>query len=216
MTWAAADQLLSNGLQALAISESAAPPLQQFLRLLQKWNSAYNLTSVEEPEQMVTHHLFDALVVQSFLKGPNIVDVGTGAGIPGIPLAIICPDFRFTLLDSNSKKTRFIQQAIIELRLTNVVAEHNRAERFQPARRFDTVLSRAFTSLAQMLEMTQHLCAPDGVFVAMKGRYPGDELKDVHPPFGVERVASIQVPFLEAERHVVLLKHLSPPPDAEG
>jgi 16S rRNA (guanine527-N7)-methyltransferase len=216
VTWAAAEQLLVSGLGALGMPGSASAPLLRFLQLLDKWNAAYNLTSVDTPERMVTHHLFDALAVRPFLHGPRIVDVGTGAGIPGIPLAIICPEFEFVLLDSNAKKTRFIQQAVIELRLKNAVPVHNRAERYQPKAGFDTVLSRAFTSLAQMLEMTQHLCAPDGRFVAMKGRHPGDELKGVRPPFGVERVAAIQVPYLEAERHVVLLKHLSPPPAAEG
>jgi 16S rRNA (guanine527-N7)-methyltransferase len=214
--WTSTAALLQAGLVDLGLNAQTGAPLLQFLRLLQKWNAAYNLTAVEEPEQMVTHHLFDALATRPFLRGPRIVDVGTGAGIPGIPLAIVCPEFEFVLLDSNSKKTRFIKQAIIELRLHNAIAVHNRAEQYRPEKSFDTVLSRAFTSLAQMLQMTQHLCAPDGIFVAMKGRYPRDELRGVQAPFAVERVAPVQVPHLEAERHVVLLKHLSPPPAGEG
>ncbi len=216
MSWAAAEQRLVSGLSALNVPDSAAAPLLQFLRLLEKWNAAYNLTAVREPEKMVTHHILDALAVRPFLKPRRIIDVGTGAGIPGIPLAIICPAFEFVLLDSNSKKTRFVTQAVLELRLANVTAVHGRAEQYRPEQRFDSVVSRAFTSLAQMLQMTQHLCAPEGIFIAMKGQRPDDELQGVQAPFAVEQVARLQVPHLDAERHAVLLKHLSPLPPGAG
>lgn len=216
MSWAAAEQRLVSGLSVLGIPGAVHAPLLQFLHLLEKWNAAFNLTAVREPEKMVTHHILDALAVRPFLKPSRIVDVGTGAGIPGIPLAIICPELEFVLVDSNSKKTRFINQAVLELRLANVTAVHSRAEQYRPEQRFDSVVSRAFTSLAQMLRMTQHLCAPDGIFVAMKGQRPDDELQGVQAPFAVERVARLQVPHLEAERHVVSIKFLSPLPPGEG
>jgi 16S rRNA (guanine527-N7)-methyltransferase len=126
--------------------------------------------------------------------------------VPGIPLAIARPQCEFVLLDSNAKKTRFVTQATTELGLANVAVERARSEDYRPTRPFDTVISRAFTSLAQMLDMTQHLCAPDGVFLAMKGTYPTDELRDVKAPFRVEGVERVVVPGLHAERHVVLIK----------
>ncbi|MBI3775814.1 MAG: 16S rRNA (guanine(527)-N(7))-methyltransferase RsmG [Gammaproteobacteria bacterium] len=205
MTWPAAERLLVAGLAKLGQPVSLRDPLLAFLHLLEKWNAAYNLTAVREPERMVTHHVLDSLAVIPYLRGPRIVDVGAGAGIPGIPLALACPEFKFVLLDSNAKKTRFITQAINELGLTNVSVERTRAEGFHPAQSFDTVISRAFASLAEMLDMTQHLGAPDGVFVAMKGNYPQNELDAMPPQFRVDRVELVQVPGLDAQRHVVCL-----------
>ena len=205
LTWPAAERLLGAGLAKLGQPARLSEPLLAFLHLLEKWNAAYNLTAVREPEKMVTHHILDSLVVMPYLRGLRIVDVGAGAGIPGIPLALACPDFEFVLLDSNAKKTRFITQAINELGLTNVAVERARAEDYRPARRFDTVITRAFASLAEMLDMTQHLGAPDGVFVAMKGNYPQDELLAVSQKFSVDRVEAVQVPGLDAQRHVVCL-----------
>ncbi len=205
MTWHSAEALLTAGLAKLGQPAALRAPLLAFLHLLEKWNAAYNLTAVREPEKMVTHHVLDSLAVMSYLHGRRIVDVGSGAGIPGIPLALARPEVEFVLLDSNAKKTRFITQAIHELGLSNVVVERARAEAYRPARLFDTVISRAFASLAEMLDMTQHLGAPDGVFVAMKGNYPQDELAAVPPQFKVERVESLQVPGLDAQRHAVCL-----------
>ena len=211
MTWLAAEGLLESGLVKLDQSTQLRDTLLAFLHLLEKWNAAYNLTAVREPEKMVTHHLLDSLAVIPYLRGPRIVDVGAGAGIPGIPLALACPEFEFVLLDSNAKKTRFITQAIHELGLTNVTVERVRAEDYRPARLFDTVITRAFASLAEMLEMTQHLGAPDGVFVAMKGNCPQDELVAVPPRFKVNRVEPVQVPGLDAKRHVVCLTKVGGP-----
>ena len=205
MTWPTAEKLLITGLVTLGRPAHLRDPLLAFLHLLEKWSAAYNLTAVREPEKMVTHHALDSLAVVPYLRGPRVVDVGAGAGIPGIPLALACPEFEFVLLDSNAKKTRFITQAVNELGLTNVTVERTRAEDYLPARTFDTVISRAFASLAEMLDMTQHLGAPDGVFVAMKGIYPHDELLAVPPKFKADRVAAVQVPGLDAQRHVVCL-----------
>lgn len=203
MCWPAAEQLLVSGLRELHCDAGLRDPLFAFLRLLEKWNRAYNLTAVREPEAMVTHHVLDSLAVAPYLHGRRIADVGTGAGLPGIPLAIARPELGFVLLDSNSKKTRFVTQAINELQLANVVVERARAEDFRPSRPFDTIVSRAFTSLAEMLRMTQHLCAPDGVFLAMKGAYPADELRAMPGGFEVRRVERVTVPGLHAERHVI-------------
>lgn len=211
LTWSAAQRLLGASLVNLGQPARLSAPLLAFLHLLEKWNAAYNLTAVREPEKMVTHHVLDSLAVMPYLRGPRVVDVGAGAGIPGIPLALACPDFEFVLLDSNAKKTRFITQAINELGLTNVAVERARAEDYRPARLFDTVITRAFASLAEMLDMTQHLGAPDGVFVAMKGNYPQDELVAVPPRFKVNRVEPVQVPGLDAKRHVVCLTKVGGP-----
>lgn len=216
MSWAAAERLLSTGLAELGLPASLNEPLLDYLRLLDKWSGAYNLTAVREPAAMVTHHLLDSLAVRPWLKGPRVIDVGSGAGIPGIPLALACPELVFVLLDSNAKKTRFITQAMLELKLPNVSVARARSEDFQPAQRFDTVISRAFASLAQMVEMTQHLCAPDGLFVAMKGVHPREELSALPAQIKVEGVEPLNVPGLNAERHAVLLKFLSPLPPGEG
>ena len=205
LTWPTAERLLVAGLAKLGQPVPLRDPLLAFLHLLEKWNAAYNLTAVREPEKMITHHVLDSLAVMPYLRGPRVVDVGAGAGIPGIPLALACPEFEFVLLDSNAKKTRFITQAINELGLANVEVQRSRAEDYHPARPFDTVISRAFASLAEMLDMTQHLGAPDGVFVAMKGNYPQDELLAVPARFKVNRVEAVQVPGLDAKRHVVCL-----------
>lgn len=216
MSWPAAERLLCTGLAELGLPATLHAPLLAYLKLLDKWSGAYNLTAVREPAAMVTHHALDSLVVRPWLKGPRVIDVGSGAGIPGIPLALACPELQFVLLDSNAKKTRFITQAIHELKLPNVSVERARSEDYRPAQSFDTVISRAFASLAQMVEMTQHLCAPDGVFVAMKGIYPREELAALPAQFHVERVEPLNVPGLNAERHAVLLKFVSPLPPGEG
>lgn len=200
------DRPLEQGLQQLGTPLAAEQRrlLLAYLRLLEKWNSAYNLTAVRNPADMVTRHLLDSLAILPHLHGRRVLDIGTGAGLPGIPLAIARPALAFTLLDANAKKTRFVTQAVGELHLINVEVRQARAEQYHPAQNFDTLVSRAFASIADMLAAARHLCAPGGRFLAMKGTYPENELAAVPAGYSVE-VLALAVPGLSAERHVVIL-----------
>jgi 16S rRNA (guanine527-N7)-methyltransferase len=186
------------------------PELQQqllhYLDLMQRWNKIANLTAITEFEEMVWLHLLDSLSINSYLHGTHILDAGTGAGLPGIPLALLQPQKQFVLLDSNNKKTRFLTQVILELKLANVEAVHSRCEDFQPTRLFDSIVSRAFSSIAVMLEKTQHLLAANGQFLAMKGAYPDEELKNLPAGFDVIAVHKLTIKGLPAERHLVCIK----------
>lgn len=197
--------ILHGGLEELGFlfPDDVEHRLLDYIALLGKWNEAYNLTAVRDPLQMITHHILDSLAIRPFLKGPAIIDIGSGAGLPGIPLAIARPQYNFTLLDSNSKKTRFMIQAKGELALANVQVVHERVEKYNPAQKFDTLVTRAFASLAEMVAAAQHLLAPDGEFLAMKGAYPSDELEQVPEPFRVLEVIELQVPGLGERRHLV-------------
>lgn len=197
---------LAEGLAALplVLEARATQQLLAYLQLLDKWSVAFNLTAIRDPEQMVTRHLLDSLSILPWLQGPRVLDVGSGAGLPGIPLAVARPDLAFTLLDANAKKTRFITQAVGELGLKNVEVVQNRAENYRPSATFDTLVSRAFASIADMLAATRHLCAPHGRFLAMKGVYPEKELAAVPAEMAIETVA-LRVPGLAAERHLVIL-----------
>jgi 16S rRNA (guanine527-N7)-methyltransferase len=179
--------------------------LLAFVRLLVKWNAAYNLTAVRDPQEMIARHLLDSLVLLPYVQGPRVLDIGTGPGLPGIPLAIARPDCAFTLLDANAKKTRFVTQAVGELGLKNVAVVQTRVENYRPVEKFDTLVARAFSSIADMLENAQHLCAPGGRFLAMKGVYPEAELAAVPPAFAVSEVAVLKVPGLDAERHLAII-----------
>lgn len=201
------EQRLHQGLTAMGIDlpPGAEARLLEYLQLLEKWNRAYNLTAVRDPDQMIGRHLLDSLVVLPYLHGARVLDVGTGAGLPGIPLALARPALRFTLLDSNAKKTRFVTQAVHALGLGAVSVVHARAETFQPPERFDTVIARAFASIPDMLAATRHLCAPGGRWLAMKGVFPQEELAGI--PAGVHaEVKPLRVPGLEAARHVVIIE----------
>lgn len=201
-------QSIHNGLIDLNINRPAAiAPLAGYVALLARWNRVYNLTSVRQPEDMVFRHILDSVAVLPWLCGPRVLDVGSGAGLPGIPLAIVRPDCQFYLLDSNGKRTRFMQQAVTELGLTNVQVVQARVEAYRPAELFDSILSRAFATLADMLHGAGHLCAPGGRLLALKGVYPDDELAAVPADYAVIGVQRLAVPGLTAERHVV---HLAP------
>lgn len=189
----------------LGLPAEAESRLLQYLYLLEKWNRAYNLTAVRDPEQMVPRHLLDSLVVRPYIVGPRVLDVGTGAGLPGIPLALALPDLHFTLLDSNAKKTRFVTQAVHALGLANVTVVQTRTEKFQPAEKFDTLIARAYASIPDMLAATRHLCAPGGRWLAMKGVFPQEELAAIPAEFAAQ-ARPLRVPGLEAARHVVIIE----------
>lgn len=196
---------LRNGIAQLGISLSAdaQAKLLRFLELLQKWNKVYNLTAIRDPQQMVSHHLLDSLAVLPHLWPERWLDVGCGAGLPGLVLAISRPEWQFSLLDSNSKKTGFVQQAIIELGLHNVVVHCARVEEWQSAEKFDGIISRAFTELGGFLGCTRHLIAPHGRWAAMKGM-PEQELAGIPEECRVEQVIPLRVPGLNAARSLVI------------
>ncbi len=188
----------------LSLPADGIERLLDYLALLQKWNRAYNLTAVRDPAEMVTRHLLDSLAVAPFLEGERFADVGTGAGLPGIPLAIALPGAHFTLVDSNGKKIRFVTQAIAELGLDNVGALQQRVESWSPEP-FDGVLSRAFTSLAEMAERCDQLLATGGRFYALKGSYPVDELSALPKRYIVDACHALRVPGESGERHLLVL-----------
>jgi 16S rRNA (guanine527-N7)-methyltransferase len=199
---------LAAGIAALGLN--VTPDAQQrmldYLALVEKWNKAYNLTAVREPAKMLTHHLLDSLSVLPHLRGDRLLDVGSGAGLPGIPLALARPEWQLTLLDSSHKKTTFLRQAVIELGLTNVDVVCDRVETWQSPRSFDTVVSRAFSDLPEFLALAGKLCAKTGVVVAMKGVYPHEELAQLPKDFQLCNVVPLNVPGLGAERHAAVLQ----------
>lgn len=186
----------------LPLTSEISEQLLRFLSLLVKWNKAYNLTALDDPMEMVERHLLDSLSVLDYLHGNHILDMGTGPGLPGIPLALLCPQRRFVLLDSNGKKIRFVRQAMLELRLDNVQPVHARVEQYLPQRPFDTIIARAFTALPRMLELTARLRVPGGCLLAMKGVVPVVELEQLSTAMEV-RVIPLRLPFSQAERHLI-------------
>jgi 16S rRNA (guanine527-N7)-methyltransferase len=192
---------------SVAISEDQGAKLLHLLDELVKWNATYNLTAITKREEMITHHLLDSLSVNGDLRGEAIADVGTGAGFPGLPLAIVNPKRRFTLIDSNNKKVRFVAHAARTLGLTNVEAVHARAEAPRTGGKpFDTVVARAFAALPDLLESVEPLCGPATRVLAMKGKRPDDEIAAVPPHWRVIETRSLTVPRLNEERHVVILR----------
>lgn len=187
----------------IALDAEVQGKLLDYLALLYKWNKVYNLTAIRDPQQMVSNHLLDSLAVMPHLWAGRWLDVGCGAGLPGLVLAVAQPGWQFTLLDSNSKKTSFVQQAVIELGLRNVSVHCARVEEWQTVERFDGIISRAFSELGEFLRCTRHLVAPQGRWVAMKGA-PQQELAGVPDGCGVECVIPLQVPGLLAARSLVI------------
>jgi 16S rRNA (guanine527-N7)-methyltransferase len=196
--------LLADGLAQLGLEldENQQQQLLAYLALLHKWNQAYNLTAIRKPADMVRRHLLDSLSIHAYIKGPRIIDVGSGAGLPGIPLAMALPQLEFVLLDSNGKKTRFLQQVINELGLLNVSVVCQRAEQYQPEQLFQTVTCRAFSDLATIWRSTRHLLSPTGMILAMKGQVTNEELSDL--PQGIKvSVIPLLAPCLGASRQLV-------------
>lgn len=197
------NSLLEN--TALSVSDQQKTQLVNLVLLLDKWNKAYNLTSVRDPQEMLVKHILDSLVVSPYLQGQNFIDVGTGPGLPGLPLAIINPDKKFVLLDSLGKRISFIRNAVRELGLTNVAPVLSRVEDYQPEELFDGVLSRAFASLRDMTDWCEHLVAEKGLFYALKGQYHQEEVSQLAEHFVIKNVIQLTVPELSAERHLILL-----------
>ncbi|QZN95882.1 16S rRNA (guanine(527)-N(7))-methyltransferase RsmG [Symbiopectobacterium purcellii] len=191
----------------ILVSEQQKNSLIQYVEMLHKWNKAYNLTSVRDPQEMLVRHIMDSIVVEPHLQGDRFIDVGTGPGLPGIPLAIVRPSASFTLLDSLGKRVRFLRQVQHELKLDNVFPVQSRVEEFTAEPPFDGVISRAFASLLDMLAWCKHLPASaNGRFYALKGVVPEEELTALPASIVVERIVRLSVPGLDAERHLVILK----------
>jgi 16S rRNA (guanine527-N7)-methyltransferase len=209
MTAAAA---LEHGLRELALdlSQAQREQLLDYVALLEKWNRTYNLTAVREPLEMVSHHLLDSLAVLPHLPLPreraDLADVGSGAGLPGIPLAVACPQWRVTLVEASQKKVAFLRQACIALGLANVSVHSGRVEAWRPAALFTLVISRAFADLAKFIAACAHLVAPGGVLAAMKGAYPREELAKAPAGWHCASVVRLASPQLNAERHLVLCR----------
>lgn len=192
------------GLLGLQLEPGTEERLLAYLAMLVKWNAAYNLTAVRDAEQMVVKHLLDSLSILPHVQGRSLVDVGTGAGLPGFVLALVQPGLQVTLLDSNGKKVRFLRQAIADIGVSNAVAVQSRVEDF--AERFDVVTSRAFATLADMVAGSGQLLNDDGEFLAMKGQRPDEEIAALPATVAVTEILPLQVPFLDEERHLVRLK----------
>jgi 16S rRNA (guanine527-N7)-methyltransferase len=190
----------------IAIAEDQGAKLLRLLDELVKWNATYNLTAITKREDMITHHLLDSLSVNADLSGETVADVGTGAGFPGLPLAVVNPQRHFTLIDSSNKKVRFVAHAARTLALSNVEAVHARAEAPRTGKPFDTVVARAFAALPELLEKVEPLCGPATRVLAMKGKRPDDEIAAVPPHWRVIETRSLAVPGLNEERHVVILR----------
>lgn len=208
MTRPAIEQQLSAGLEQLQVIVTAAQLAQliDYLALFEKWNRAYNLSAIRDPADMVRLHLLDSLAVVPHLTGERFIDVGTGGGLPGIPLAIVFPQKQFTLLDSAGKKTRFLFQVKQQLGLTNVAIENCRVEGHQPNTLYDGVISRAFASLEDMTRSCAHLLTDNGRFWAMKGVVPEQELADIASTYSMEYCHNLEVPGVDAQRCLLVLQ----------
>ena len=204
------DRILSGAkILSIELTDQQTSQLTQYVELLAKWNKAYNLTAIRDPEQMVYRHILDSLSIALYIKSDNMLDVGSGPGLPGIPLAIMYPEKQVTTLDSNGKKTRFMTQAKAELGLHNLTVVNERVELYKPDQLFNEITSRAFSSLVDMVQGTRHLLSQSGVYLAMKGLYPEEELRELTKQTKSELVESIEltVPGSEGERHLVILRN---------
>jgi 16S rRNA (guanine527-N7)-methyltransferase len=198
--------LIENGYH---FSSPLQDKLIQYLELLQKWNKIFNLTAIDSPDKMIYLHILDSLSIQPYLHGTKMLDVGSGAGFPGIPLAIVDPNKTWVLIDKSRKKTNFLTQAIAELNLKNVTVVHERCENFHSQQCFDSIVSRAFGTINLLLESTQHLICPQGHFLAMKGNYPQEEIDELPKRFTLLSVEKLTIKGMEAQRHLVIISEVT-------
>jgi len=198
-------KILASGIASLnlSVTDEKIDQLLGFIKLIEKWNKAYNLTAIRDREEMARLHILDSLAIAPHVEGKRVIDIGTGAGLPGIPLAICLPEINFTLLDSNAKKTRFVQQVVLELKLKNVEVLHSRVENYHPEKTYDAVLTRAFAGLSDIVKLTAHLLAKEGVLLAMKGQNPDAELAGIAAK---KSVVSVSVPGTDIERCLVRIQ----------
>jgi 16S rRNA (guanine527-N7)-methyltransferase len=201
-------ELLEDGLFEMGLEERLGGngQLMEFVTELMNWNRVYNLTSVRKPADIITRHILDSLSILEHLHGDRILDVGTGAGLPGIPLAIACPEREFVLLDSSSKKLRFVQQTLGILNLDNVTLENSRLDDYRPDVLFDTIVCRAFSDLPDFYRYASPLCNKDGRMLAMKGVYPMTEVESLEDKEVISDIVALKVPGLDAERHLVTMR----------
>jgi 16S rRNA (guanine527-N7)-methyltransferase len=197
-------KLLTNGIELLNLSIpiTTQQKLLEYITLLQKWNKTYNLTAITDAKEIVIRHILDSLAIAPYITGDRILDVGTGAGLPGIPLALSLPEKQFVLLDSNSKKIRFLIYVKATLKITNIEIIHKRVEEYLPQLKFDNIVTRAFSSLQDMLDKTKHLYNTNGCLLAMKGKYPEQELQQY-----LATVQQINVPYLAEQRHLICINN---------
>lgn len=201
----------------VALDDQQAKQLSRLLDELEQWNRAYNLTSIETRAAMVTHHLLDSLAASVDLSGTQIADLGTGAGFPGLPLAVVHPDKQFTLIDATAKKVRFVAHAARVLGLNNVLACHARAESMRPEKPFDTIVARAVAPIPKLAALARPLSCPGTRLLAYKGQRPDAELAALPPDWQMLSVRTLQIPGLDAQRCLVTLAmRVAPPPDAPG
>jgi len=188
------------------LTENSLSKLTRFIALIDKWNRVYNLTAIRDAHHMVSGHLLDCLAVVPHIAGPQLLDVGSGAGLPGIPIAIARSELHVTLLDSSHKKAAFLRQAAAELQLRNVCVVCERVENWRPASTFDCIISRAYAEMGEFVTSSSHLLGPGGFFASMKGLYPFEEIDHLPGNFRVSEVIRLEVPLLSAERHLVLIR----------
>jgi len=202
------DRRLANGAAEIGLSlgRGERDKLLEYLALLEKWNQVYNLTAIRDREKMVSGHLLDCLAVIPYVTGTRVLDAGSGAGFPGIPIALARPDIQVVLLDSNHKKAAFLRQAVADLQLNNATVVCERVETWLAGEKFDCIISRAFAEIAEFIALTDHLLGPGGVFAAMKGVHPYEEIERLPADFRVRQVHAFAVPGLGAERHLVMIE----------
>lgn len=204
----ALDQLFQQGLAELGLQSTAAlrERVLVYIALMLKWNKRVNLTSIRDPQKIITRHILDSLSVLPYIQGKRILDVGSGAGLPGVPLAFFAPDKKFYLIDRRSKKTHFLVQVVQATELKNIQVVNKDVEEYHPEEPFDTIVARAFSDVRTLIERTQHLARPGTHFLVMKGIYPHAELEDLPAGYRLLQVAALKVPGLDEQRHVAIVE----------